>query len=129
MDWFSSNLEYAASQVSTGMDIKGTLVISSAEIAFYPTLTHGSELHIPSDTIINFGLTTEDTRSQRITLTRLYFLRWLAFAFPKTTGEVTTTLTVQTDTLQTSFHIDDKSIDEVHQDLVPYLDQWGIILE
>lgn len=129
MDWFSSNLEYSASQVNTGMDIKGTLVISAAEIAFYPTFTQGEELHMSADSLTNFGMTTEDTRSQRVTLTRLYFLRWLAFAFPKTTGDVTTTLTVQTNTRQASFHINNKSIDEVHQDLVPYLDQWGIILE
>ncbi len=127
MDISLPDLEVSATRL--GLDQSGgTLVVSQDEIAFYPTFTTHAETHIATDSITNFALNTEDSRSERITLTRLFFLKWLAFAFPKATGSVATMITVQSDNEQVTFRIDDRGIDEVQQSLTPYLDTWGIVL-
>ena len=128
MGLLSSDLEVTASHTALDDTAGGTLVFQQDTLSFYPNFTTSDELHIPTNAITDFSLRADDNRDQRLTVTRLFFLHWLAFALPKKTGDVTTTITVQTDASQDSFRINDYDIEKIEQAIRPYLDAWGIML-
>lgn len=121
-----ANLEFSATQLSP-TSRGGTLVFSPGGIDFYPLLSRHETIHIPASAITNFAVDTVDTRRDEMTFPRLFFLDVLAFAFPKTTGSLSIIITVQTADRQTSFQIDEDTIENIRPKVYHYLDAWRII--
>lgn len=111
-----------------GSDSSGYLSFSNEEIAFYAMFKNGPEVHIPIDSVTSVGIRRSGTITNRVTLTRLFLLKWWAMAFPKREGSADTMITIYGASNQVTFSITSDA-DTIIDAITPLLDAHTIPLE
>ena len=120
------NFEVPAKQLALE-PLDGKLIFTPKGLAFYPLSDKYPEVLIPEALITDLSIDTTDTRKEKPSLGSLFFLGELALAYPKETGSLFITITVQTATQQMSFLIDTLGDESVRSKMYYYFDTWRVV--